>query len=408
MSFAICGPGGHARPPITPFLFAAVLVGLLADPASAADRCRNAAGTWRWFNGSTVTLSAGGSVTATGLFANQGHWRCIDRQAGRIRITWEGGGWIDTLSVSDDGSDLRGRNQYGIGVSGVLISGGQRKQAEAKPPKKASRATPPAESAPKPKQGKTIVSSPEKDAAAPTSLADLNSAIARDPHNPEAYRARGYYYLGTGDQTRAMADFEKAQQIESPQTPAAQPENTQIASLTAAIERNPRDAKAWFERANAFAKAADYDHAVADYDRALSIDPKYAGAYYNRAVVYQASGAIDRAIADYDLAIVFDPKFAAAYNNRGIARRAKRAFADAIADFETAAVLDPPNARVYLDRIIELDPKNTKALISRGQALASAGDRQGAAADFEKVLALDPGNAAAKASLANLGVKPSQ
>lgn len=400
MPFAIRG----ARPLVVPSLFAAVLIGLLVDPASAADRCRNAVGTWSWFNGYTVTLSANGSVIAVGLLRNQGHWQCLDRQAGKIQITWQAGGWIDTLSVSADGSSLSGRNQYGIRVSGVLISGGQKKQAEAKPSKKTSRGPTetapktrrgPTEAAPKPSQGKAIVASAAKDAAAPTSLADLNNAIGRDPRNSEAYRARGYYYLGTGDQARALADFEKAEQIESPQSPAAQPENAQIASLTAAIQRNPGDAKGYFERANAFAKLADYEHAIADYDRALSINPKYADAYYNRAVVYHAQGAIDRAISDYDLAIVFDPKLAAAYNNRGIARRTKHAFVDAVADFESALALDPANARVYLDRILELDPNNTKALVSRSKILASAGDSSQAMSDVAKAIALDPKSRAA-------------
>lgn len=130
---------------------AALAVALLLafiSTAQAASRCSGVAGEWTWFNGLTVVLSRGGSATTkhVGLFANNGSWRCIDNQAGRIRINWVSGGFVDTLTLSDDGERLSGTNQYGIGVSAKLLERGGAAPAS-ETPRRATRA----KAAPKPK-----------------------------------------------------------------------------------------------------------------------------------------------------------------------------------------------------------------------------------------------------------------
>lgn len=105
----------------------AIALLLISVPAAqAAGRCSRVAGEWTWFNGMTVVLSRSGSAATkhVGLFANNGSWRCIDSQSGRIRINWVSGGFVDTLTLSDDGERLSGTNQYGIGVSAKLLERG--------------------------------------------------------------------------------------------------------------------------------------------------------------------------------------------------------------------------------------------------------------------------------------------
>lgn len=102
-------------------VFAAALLLASGASAEAASGCNGVPGEWKWFNGVTVTLSPGGAVSATGWASNWGRWRCLDRQAGQIRIDWQRGGWIDTLTLSPDGARLAGANQYGTGVSGTLL-----------------------------------------------------------------------------------------------------------------------------------------------------------------------------------------------------------------------------------------------------------------------------------------------
>ena len=57
--------------------------------------------------------------------------------------------------------------------------------------------------------------------------------------------------------------------------------------------------------------------AIEDYDRAIEINPENAGAYYNRGVAYGKLGDHRQAIEDYDRAIEINPEYAEAYNNRG-------------------------------------------------------------------------------------------
>jgi len=93
-----------------------------------------------------------------------------------------------------------------------------------------------------------------------------------------------------------------------------------IADYTKAIELNPRDAKAYNNRGNAYGNKGQYDQAIADYTKAIELNPRDATTYYNRGMSYgKDKGQHDQAIADYTKAIELNPRFAAAYNNRGIA-----------------------------------------------------------------------------------------
>ncbi len=50
-------------------------------------------------------------------------------------------------------------------------------------------------------------------------------------------------------------------------------------------------------------KKANYDKAIADYDKAIALNPKYADFYNNRGIAYNKKNEYDSAIADFDKAI---------------------------------------------------------------------------------------------------------
>ncbi len=54
----------------------------------------------------------------------------------------------------------------------------------------------------------------------------------------------------------------------------------------------------------------DYSHALADYDRSISLDPKRAGSYYDRGVARERHGDRDGAIKDYLEALRLDRNYA--------------------------------------------------------------------------------------------------
>jgi tetratricopeptide (TPR) repeat protein len=64
-----------------------------------------------------------------------------------------------------------------------------------------------------------------------------------------------------------------------------------------------------------------YDKAIVDYTRALEVDPANGFAYYNRGITKDRMGDFKGAVADFSSAIALDPKNADFYHNRGFSLR---------------------------------------------------------------------------------------
>jgi len=79
-------------------------------------------------------------------------------------------------------------------------------------------------------------------------------------------------------------------------------------------------------------KQRDFDGAIADCDKAISIDPTFAVAYYARGTAKHRKHLLDAALEDFDHAIRLDPKFAPAYIDRAWVRLAKYDYDKAISD----------------------------------------------------------------------------
>lgn len=94
-------------------------------------------------------------------------------------------------------------------------------------------------------------------------------------------------------------------------------------------------------RGFAYFNKGDYDHAVADYERAAQIDPKFALAFSGSCAVHFKKGEMPKAIVDCTQAITLDPKLAIAYNNRGLAKQAQGDAAGGAADIARAKELNP-------------------------------------------------------------------
>ena len=56
-----------------------------------------------------------------------------------------------------------------------------------------------------------------------------------------------------------------------------------------------------------------WDLALADYNKAIQINPEDAAAYYNRASLYSDQKKWDLALADYNKAIQINPEYTKAY-----------------------------------------------------------------------------------------------
>jgi len=202
-----------------------------------------------------------------------------------------------------------------------------------------------------------------------------------------AYSNRGLAYMHKGDADRAIADINKA------------------------IELDPTMAVAYFNRGEVYAARGDLDRAITSFDQAIKVDTKYATAYNNRGLVYDRKGDYDRAMADLskatelaptnplffnslcwaraaagrELSVALDDcgranKLAGAQNgyvmnSRGLVQFKLGAFDKAIEDFSTA---------------VAQDPKDADSLYARGISKLRSGDRSGGAADIAAAKLINP------------------
>lgn len=154
-----------------------------------------------------------------------------------------------------------------------------------------------------------------------------------------------------------------------------------------AIELNPKDAKAYYSRGDAYTDKGDYDKAIKDYDKAIELNPEDAEAYLNRGVAYEKKGNYDQAINDYDRVIAFYTRqaenddeinlneiLANTYAIRGNAYYEKGNYDHAITD---------------LDKAIELNPEEEAAYYTRGNAYEKKGNDKKAKEDLKKAADLE-------------------
>ena len=85
----------------------------------------------------------------------------------------------------------------------------------------------------------------------------------------------------------------------------------------AEAQQEPLSAKEYCNRGVSYFEKGQYDKAIADYNKAIEIDPKDARAYNNRGIAYGKKGQYDLSIADFNKVIEINPSDAEAYINRG-------------------------------------------------------------------------------------------
>ncbi|MGP7980422.1 MAG: tetratricopeptide repeat protein [Syntrophobacteraceae bacterium] len=208
---------------------------------------------------------------------------------------------------------------------------------------------------------------------------------------------RGNVFIGLGNLTQGIEDFDRA------------------------IEIKPKYAHAYNNRGAAYDRLGNHRQAISDYDRAIEVDPEYATAYYNRGVAYDRLGNHRQAISDYDRAIEINPEYAEAYINRGVTYDELGNQRQAISDYDRAIGIDPENADAYnnraiahgklgnywqaiedCDRAIGINPRHAGAFYNRGVAHYNLGNLRNAFEDMKTAANL--GNEDAKNNLRNAGI----
>jgi tetratricopeptide (TPR) repeat protein len=239
------------------------------------------------------------------------------------------------------------------------------------------------------------------------------------------YRGRGRGYMNLKQYQQAIADFDRAIELDPTDVITyinrgrlyfglKKYEET-IASLERALELDPENGTAYYYLGLVYRDLNEYQQAIAKFDRIVELNPNSPLAYHRRGSTFFLFEECQQAIADFDHALELDPDFVVANLDRGWAYLHLKEERRAIADFDRALELDPNSIRAYVYRgqaystaeldmslrdyqraiadfncALELDPQSAFAYHCRGRTYLALGEYQQAIDDFNHVLELDP------------------
>lgn len=106
-----------------------------------------------------------------------------------------------------------------------------------------------------------------------------------------------------------------------PQQSAPAPlDESRVATLTAAADRDPKDAATRVQLANLYFDAERFPEAARWYEEALKLDPKNVNASTDLGITYYYMRQTDRALAQFERSLSIDPKHSKTLMNVGIVR----------------------------------------------------------------------------------------
>lgn len=112
------------------------------------------------------------------------------------------------------------------------------------------------------------------------------------------------------------------------------------------------------------------DAAIAEFQRALSLDPKYFPARLNLAYAYERADRIEEAMESYREAIHSQPQNFFAHNNLGVLYDKRGLYDAAIREFETALAIESGNAMAVKN--LGIARKNQAAVRAREAKIQQA------------------------------------
>jgi protein O-mannosyl-transferase len=153
---------------------------------------------------------------------------------------------------------------------------------------------------------------------------------------------------------------------------------------TDTVQKSPDSFVAHLNLGNALSGKGDFDGALKEFQRAITVNPNYAEAYINLGYVLTGKGDLDGTIRALRHAIMLEPNNHWAHNNLGDALTGKG---------------DLDGAIMELEKAISIKPDYFEAHNNLGIALSNKRDLDGAIKEFQKALAIKPDDATASNNL---------
>jgi tetratricopeptide (TPR) repeat protein len=151
----------------------------------------------------------------------------------------------------------------------------------------------------------------------------------------------------------------------------------------AAIQENPKDARAHFDRGVASEMLREPTEAEMSYQTAATLEPNFSMALNNWGLMLRSRGLHDDAIHRFQAASTANPDFVDVYWNIALTMEDKGRYADAAKNYRKA---------------IELDPSAPLPHINLGFLLLDMGDKPNALREFHAAKPLSRGNRTALAA----------
>lgn len=205
------------------------------------------------------------------------------------------------------------------------------------------------------------------------------------PKNAKALNLRGQVYYKKGEFEIAMKDINRA------------------------ISLTPKDYMLYINRGSVYYKLGDMPTAAKDFSKAIKLKPKYADSYLWRVAAYELMGKYQEALGDIEKYIKFIPKASNGYSTRARLLYALKRFEECLSDCFMAEALNPKNtqainlkALVYLmrgnfkkalegfDKAITLNARVSGIYNNRGVCQWLLGKKKEAIEDLKKSLKLSP------------------
>ena len=175
------------------------------------------------------------------------------------------------------------------------------------------------------------------------------------------------------------------------------------------MKNYPDEMMSLYVRGRARWGTKDYDGALADLDKAISIDSSFPLNHFCRGNVLYGLNRYEDAIECYNRVIELNPEYAIAYNNKGNSLHGLKRYEEAIECYNRAIELNPNNADAYYnkgnslhglqryeeaiecyDRVTELNPEYTLAYNNKGNSLHGLKRYEEAIEYYNRVIELNP------------------